>query len=93
MIFQRTSYLGFCWGVGRGREGRVSWACQVGLGHHPDPGGQGLGGPTAQRKEVVRGAGSPRAYGTESPVPVLLGLTKGTSILQASVSLTVYSKI
>ena len=45
---------------------------------------------TAQRTEVVRGAGSPRAYGTESPVPVWLGLTKGPSILQASVSLIVY---
>lgn len=33
-------------------EAWVSWAWQVDLGHHPDPGGQGLGSPTAQREEV-----------------------------------------
>lgn len=77
-------------------EAWVSWAWQVGLGHHPDPGGQGLGSPTAQREEVgvacdvVRGAVSSHAHGTESPVPAWLGLTMGPSILQASVSLPVY---
>lgn len=94
MIFQRTWYLGFC--RGRGRRQWVSWAWQVDLGHHPDPEGQGLGSPTAQREEVgvacdvVRGAVSSHAHGTESPVPAWLGLTMGPSILQASVSLPVY---